>query len=130
MGQPLLEDEIQAVLMVWETVFVGAVREPQVQVLFVDGANEADRHSSLASLLVPGALFTDGEANTISTSCSKVKGGNGGCSIGLELYLLTLVSAYISLHYFMSVSYTSVTVLTISGPTEMQRWLCRLSPWG
>ena len=60
MGQPPLEDEIQAVLVVWETVFVGAVREPPVQVeqivLLVVGANTADRHSSLAPLLAPVAF--------------------------------------------------------------------------
>ena len=52
MGQPPLEDEIQAVLVVWETVFVGAVREPPVQVgrivLLVVGANE-DLLSALVS---------------------------------------------------------------------------------
>ena len=74
--------------MVWETVFVGAVREPPAQVeqtvLLVVGANAADRHSSLA----PGTLsVVHGHRHHfhLRLLLQTLKGENGGCSTGLDL---------------------------------------------
>ena len=94
-------------LVVWETVFVGAVREPPAQVeqtvLLVVGANAADRHSSLA----PGTLsVVHGHRHHFPSHfhlrllLQTLKGENGGCSTGLDLW--TFLPAYTSIHYFMS----------------------------